>query len=192
MESEQMKKAELREYYLQKRKELTEQEILQLSHEILLQLKKMPIWELDYYHLFQSIPQKNEVQTQELLKELFSLEKQVVVPKVEGFEMLNCGVNPDTIWTQGKFNVPEPVECKIIPHSKIDVVFLPLLIADQKGNRIGYGGGFYDRFLTKCPESTLKIGLNFFPPISEIKEVEPFDIPLDYCVTPKEIVSFTA
>jgi 5-formyltetrahydrofolate cyclo-ligase len=186
-----MTKSELREYYLKKRKEFSEQEIIQKSHEILLQLKKMDIWNYQCFHLFQSILSKNEVQTQELLKELFSLKKQVLVPKVEGLEMLNCEVNPKTIWTKGKFNVPEPLECKFIPPSKIEVVFIPLLIADKKGNRIGYGGGFYDRFLAKCPKNTLKIGLNFFPPILEIQDVEAFDIPLNYCVTPDEIVSFT-
>jgi 5-formyltetrahydrofolate cyclo-ligase len=185
-----MTKSELRQYYLQKRKDFSEIEINEMSLQILDKLKSMDIWNFETYHLFQSIVHQNEVQTKAILDDLFSQKKTVVVPKVKGLEIKNCKVNQDTEWINGKFNVPEPFECTEVPSHEIDVVFIPLLISDRKGNRIGYGGGFYDRFLAKCPENTLKIGLNFFAPIDEILDVENFDIPLDYCVTPEEIVSF--
>lgn len=185
-----MNKIKLRKYYLNQRKNFSEKEVQDMSHAILMNLKSMPIWEFSTYHLFQSIPNQNEVNTQEIKKHLFSLDKTVLVPKIEGNKMVSCEIDENTEWINGKFNVPEPKICQIKENSSIEVVFVPMLICDLKGNRIGYGGGFYDRFLENCRPDVLKIGLNFFPPISEITEVETFDIPLDYCVTPTEIVSF--
>ena len=61
---------------------------------------------------------------------------------------------------------------------------------DGKGNRIGYGKGFYDEFLKNCSKDTLKIGLSFFEAEAAIDGIEPHDIPLDYCVTPEKIYTF--
>ena len=68
-------------------------------------------------------------------------------------------------------------------------VFVPLLAFDESGSRIGYGKGFYDRFLSKCRPDSVKIGLSFFQ--SEPKIIhENIDFPLDYCITPKKIYTF--
>ena len=72
---------------------------------------------------------------------------------------------------------------------KLDVIFVPLLAYDEKGNRIGYGKGFYDRFLANCKPDTLFVGLSFFPPEKNIS-VEETDVPLHYCITPEKILSF--
>lgn len=187
-----MNKSELRKFYLSKRNEFSLEEIEQMSHSILENLKKMPIWDNQNFHIFKSIPNKNEVQTSEILDYLFEENKTILVPKVMENQLISCQLNECTEWTKGKFNVPEPLHCHEFPDNKIDVVFVPMLICDKQGNRIGYGGGFYDRFLANCSASTLKIGLNFFSPISETIDKESFDIPLDYCVTPTEIVSFSS
>jgi 5-formyltetrahydrofolate cyclo-ligase len=68
----------------------------------------------------------------------------------------------------------------------IDLVFIPLLACDLQGNRVGYGKGFYDRFLSKCRYDVKKIGLSFFDPVDKIEDVNVFDIPLDECITPKK------
>ena len=70
------------------------------------------------------------------------------------------------------------------------MVFVPLLAFDIKGNRVGYGKGFYDNFLAKCKPETLKIGLSFFEPENEIREILPKDIRLNCCVTPTRICFF--
>ena len=72
----------------------------------------------------------------------------------------------------------------------IDVVFIPLLAYDAKGHRIGYGKGFYDRFLQQCKPETLKIGLSFFEAETSIIPHEFTDISLDFCVHPKGIYQF--
>lgn len=73
---------------------------------------------------------------------------------------------------------------------KIEVVFVPLLAFDKQGNRVGYGKGFYDRFLKQCKTDVVKIGLSLFDAEEEIEDVLENDIPLDYCITPNKIHEF--
>ncbi|MFA7686603.1 MAG: 5-formyltetrahydrofolate cyclo-ligase [Moheibacter sp.] len=185
-----MKKSELRILYKAKRKALSSEESKQISFQILENLKSMEIWGNSVFHVFLPIPNQNEVNTLPLIKYLLESKKQVVVPKLDGQQMLTCLIDKNTEFEPGKFNVPEPKLFQLIDPKKIDVILMPMLICDKKGNRIGYGGGFYDRFLLDCKKNVLKIGLNFFEPIEEIPEVFETDVPLDYCVTGDSIVSF--
>jgi len=90
-----------------------------------------------------------------------------------------------------KYGIPEPMDGIEVPISKIDVIFVPLLAFDKAGNRVGYGKGFYDRFLKDCKPETLTIGLSFFEAEEALIEVSEFDQPLDYCITPTTTYSFT-
>lgn len=85
----------------------------------------------------------------------------------------------------------EPDKGLILDPRQIDLVLMPLLIFDVKGNRVGYGKGFYDRYLSQCRQDILKIGLSYLPAINRIEDVDPFDIPLDYCATPERLYDFT-
>ena len=89
-----------------------------------------------------------------------------------------------------RWNIPEPKNGIPISDQQIEVVFIPLMAFDELGNRVGYGKGFYDGFLKNCSKDTLKIGLSFFEADAEIKDIEPFDIPLDYCITPHKTYTF--
>ena len=82
--------------------------------------------------------------------------------------------------------IPEPIH-KAIYQSNPDLILVPLLGFDKKGNRVGYGKGFYDRFLAKCRSDVLKVGVSFFEPTDRISDVSPFDIRLDYCITPARV-----
>jgi len=64
------------------------------------------------------------------------------------------------------------------------------LAFDEKGNRIGYGKGFYDRFLNECKKDVIKVGLSFFEATTTIEDTNANDIPLDFCVTPEKIYRF--
>ena len=70
------------------------------------------------------------------------------------------------------------------------MVFVPLLAYDKQGNRVGYGKGFYDNFLSKCKPETIKIGLSFFPPEDKIDDVFESDVKLNFCVTDSQIFEF--
>ncbi|WP_103069265.1 5-formyltetrahydrofolate cyclo-ligase [Aquimarina sediminis] len=188
-----MDKKELRAKYKTLRSNLSNEEIENLSIEIANQLLQLPIWEKSYYHIFLPIDKQKEINTEFILNILFGKDKNVIVSKsnfkectLEHFLLLDT-----TILKVNSWGIPEPVDGIPIPEEKIEVVFIPLLGFDQKGNRIGYGKGFYDRFLEKCSPSTLKIGLSFFTAENEnIKNITAKDIPLDICVTPLEVFYF--
>ena len=99
-------------------------------------------------------------------------------------------INKQTRFVENRFKILEPDSTKEILPSEIDVVFIPLLCFDQHGNRVGYGGGYYDRFLTKTSRSCLKIGLSFFEPVDFIEGISKTDIALDMCVTPEKLYNF--
>ena len=61
---------------------------------------------------------------------------------------------------------------------------------DLQGNRVGYGKGYYDRFLSKCKEDVIKVGLSFLSPIDCIEDVDFFDKKLDFCITPERVYAF--
>lgn len=187
-----MTKDQLRKEYRERRKNFSEELIEDFSQKIFGRLKSMPIWDAEYFHVFVSIKGKHEINTSPIINDLFESDKKVIVPKTDGKELLACEIHPDTKWEIGNFNVPEPIDYKLIDSNLIQVVLVPMLICDLAGNRIGYGGGYYDRFMSKLNKDCLKIGLNFFRPIQKIEGIEPTDVPLDYCVTPDEIVSFVS
>ena len=96
----------------------------------------------------------------------------------------------NTKFTKNEYGIPEPINGIEVPIDKINVIFVPLLAYDKLGNRVGYGKGFYDKFLFKCKKETILIGLSFFEPENEIKDVSINDIRLNHCVTPVGINSF--
>ena len=95
----------------------------------------------------------------------------------------------NTVIALSGYRIPEPLTGIEIPSEQLDVIFVPLLTYDLQGNRIGYGKGFYDRFLATCRSDTLFIGLSFFEPEDKIIH-ESMDIPLHFCVTPRKIHQF--
>src|SRR5690606_32292410 len=91
---------------------------------------------------------------------------------------------------KNEWNIPEPQNGFSVADNQIDVVFVPLLAYDVFGNRVGYGKGFYDLFLSKCKPDVVKIGLSFFDHEKLIEDVFTEDVLLDYCITPNTIVKF--
>ena len=186
------KKKELRLKYKRLRELLTPEEIEEGSLEIANNLINLPIWEKEYFHIFLSISEKREVDTQAILHILQGKDKNVVLSKAnfEEGSLTNYLLTDSTVIKVNQWGIPEPVDGIEIPPSKVDVVLIPLLIFDEEGNRIGYGKGFYDRFLTQCKPEVVKVGLSFFSAEEALFETEPHDVPLDYCVTPEKIYSF--
>ena len=188
-----MLKKELRKAYKIKRQELNDEELAYKSLQIANQLVNMPIWEHVYYHLFLTITEQKEVQTEFILPILLGKDKEVVLSK-SNFELgtlTHYLLTENTQLRKNSYGIPEPVEGLLVPENKLDVVFIPLLAFDKKGCRVGYGKGFYDRFLMKCRPDTIKIGLSIFDADSDISDATQADVRLDYCVTPEEIYSFS-
>jgi 5-formyltetrahydrofolate cyclo-ligase len=105
-------------------------------------------------------------------------------------DLTHCIINKKTSYKTDKFGIPCPIEGVAIYENKIDIVIIPLLAFDNKGTRVGYGKGLYDRFLAQCNPNCMKIGVSLFEPISSISGVNKKDIPLGYCVTPNKIYTF--
>jgi len=190
-----MLKTDLRKLYKSKRNELSLHEIDALSLQIANQLLQLSVWDKTYYHLFLSIEEQKEVQTEYILHILHAKDKEVVVPKsnFKTIALINYLLTDNTKIKKNKYNIPEPIDGIEVPNNKLDVVFIPLLAFDKKGNRVGYGKGFYDNMLNKCSSDCIKIGVSFFEATEHlITDVFEGDISLDYCVTPEKTYAFKA
>lgn len=187
-----MTKADLRTIYKQKRAKLTPEIIESESLKIANQLLKLPVWEYEFYHLFLSITEQNEVNTDYILNILSGKDKHIIVSKSDfkASKMTHYLLTDNTIIKKNNYNIPEPFNGIQIDTNKIEVVFVPLLAFDKQGHRVGYGKGYYDCFLSECKPEIIKIGLSFFEAENEIKNTFEADIKLDYCVTPSHVYGF--
>ncbi|GAA3632728.1 5-formyltetrahydrofolate cyclo-ligase [Flavivirga jejuensis] len=184
-----MIKSELRKKHKALRNDLSLSQIDDLSISIANQVLKLPIWEHTFYHTFLSIEEQKEVNTDYILNILSGKDKNIVISKSD-FKtrlMTHFLLADNTKIKKNTYNIPEPVDGIDISNNKIDVVFIPLLAFDKVGNRVGYGKGFYDRFLTNCKPEVIKIGLSFFEAEDSVTDVFESDVKLDFCVTPKTI-----
>ena len=187
-----MFKSDLRKAYKTLRSDLSLTQIDTLSISIANQIIKLPIWAYSFYHIFLSIEEQKEVNTDYILSILSGKDKNVVISKSD-FEtgtMAHFLLTDNTKIKKNSYNIPEPVDGIAIASTAIEVVFIPLLAFDKQGNRVGYGKGFYDRFLADCKPETIKIGLSFFETEDNITDVFESDVTLDYCVTPETIYTF--
>ncbi|AKK72889.1 5-formyltetrahydrofolate cyclo-ligase [Chryseobacterium sp. P1-3] len=186
-----MLKAELRKKYMQKRKALSYDEAFLLSGKILEHF-------IEYFnpeagqkiHVFIPIEKFNEIDTRLFIHYFLSHDIRVFVPKVIEGQLLNIEIFEETEFEVSSWGIPEPVSGQDSGETFFDYVITPLLYCDRRGNRVGYGKGFYDRLFQSISPSAKKIGVNYFDPEEYIDDVWENDIPLDYLVTPVEVLSF--
>lgn len=187
-----MTKTELRLKYVTLRKQLLETDVEEMSLAIANKLLTLPVWEKSYFHIFLPISEQKEINTEYILHLLAGKDKEIIISKsnFETCEMTHFLLTDNTKIKKNKYNIPEPVDGLEVPINKIEVVFVPLLAFDKTGHRVGYGKGFYDRFLSECNPKTIKIGLSFFEVETLIADVHQEDMKLDYCVTPIKTYQF--
>jgi 5-formyltetrahydrofolate cyclo-ligase len=99
--------------------------------------------------------------------------------------------DPEHDLVPGYYNIPEPDpgRCKRVESSEIDAAVIPGSVFDIQGGRLGYGGGYYDRFLVNDAPQAKRIGLAFELQVVDKVPVEPHDQPLDILITEKRIVN---
>ncbi|BAO75821.1 5-formyltetrahydrofolate cyclo-ligase [Winogradskyella sp. PG-2] len=187
-----MKKSELRKKHKTLRQKLSETQIENYSLGIANELLKLDVWNKSFYHIFLTIEEQKEINTDYILNILSGKDKNIVISKsnFEDYSMTHYLLTDNTTIKKNDYNIPEPIDGIAIASEQIEVVFVPLLGFDKTGNRIGYGKGFYDRFLANCKPETIKIGLSFFEAEQDIIESSEDDIKLDYCVTPYRMLQF--
>lgn len=186
-----MEKTYLRKKYIEKRTAISVGEIEEKSLAIANKCLTLPIWHFSNFHLFLSITEKKEINTEYLLHILQGKDKNIVIPKVnhKTQTLEHFLLTDNTVIQKNNWGIPEPVNGFPIPVDKIEVVFIPLLAFDLQGNRVGYGKGFYDKFLVQCTQNVVKVGLSLFEPEEKIA-IQDTDIPLEFCVTPEKVFLF--
>ncbi len=186
-------KAELRRRYRQKRIQLGARESLDLSSKIvnnaLLYLADKPHFQ--HIHVFLPIKRLNEINTFPLIKALAQQNKTIYtsISDHDAEEMNTVSFLANQDYIEDAHGIPMPTKWDQGDESQIQLIFMPLLAYDLNGHRLGYGKGFYDKFLSKLPEGIIKAGLSYFDPETRIP-VEPHDVPLDICINPDEIIAF--
>ena len=187
-----MDKFEARKKYRSLRDKLSEDDLLDSSVKIANNCLNLDIWEYHNYHVFLSIEKNKEIDTNPIINIINGRQKQVIISKsnFKDYSLTNYILDDDVVLELNKYGIPEPKNGQKIKISSIEVVFIPLLCFDKKGNRVGYGKGFYDRFLNELPKKSIKIGFSFFSPEYSIAGINKHDVKLDYCITPKKAFSF--
>ena len=186
-----MTKSELRKKYLQQREAFSREEVLSLSQKIFRNfIENFKLEEGQKIHCFLSIPEKGEVHTEMFLNEFFRKNIRVFVPKIFKNKLISIEINSETTLLKSSWGISEPERNEDSGENIFDFVITPLLYCDGKGNRVGYGKGYYDGFFEKIKPDSIKVGVSFFNPAEEIDDVWNNDIPLDYLVTPTTLLSF--
>lgn len=190
-----MTKAELRKTYLQKRTQLSEAEYLQLSHQLCENFfAHIDLSFVKVLHTFIPIEKNREPNTWLLIDRIRREFPQVrlSVPRVKADgELENFFFEGLHQLVLNNWGILEPKQGVPTETSKIDTVLVPLLAFDQQGNRVGYGKGFYDKFLSSCKVGSRFIGLSLFEPAEQIDDIMEYDEPLTECVTPASTYNFS-
>jgi len=120
-----------------------------------------------------------EVETRDMIKEAHNLGKTVAVPVCAEKAIRPCILRMNSPLKKGKYCIPEPAIKNFLQPKDLDVAIVPAIAFDRKGNRLGRGLGYYDRFLKTLPESARSIGLAFsFQVLSRIPTT-PTDVAVD-------------
>ncbi|MCF2495847.1 5-formyltetrahydrofolate cyclo-ligase [Dyadobacter chenhuakuii] len=189
-----MDKAALRKDFLSKRMSLTEDDILVKNNLICQNLfAALTLQGPETIHLF--LPQiiKNEINTWQIVNQLQASFSQIrivapyVIPGTKEMEHYLLDKNTKLITNPWGIPEPDPATSIRVNAEEIDRVYIPLLAFDERGYRVGYGGGYYDRFLAKCRPDIVKTGLSFFEPVSKIDDIDPYDMPMNASITPEKI-----
>jgi 5-formyltetrahydrofolate cyclo-ligase len=189
-----MQKQEIRKLYREKRMKLSEAERSKLDDLMLIRFQTVKLPFLDTLLSYWPIEENNEPNTHlftEFLK-FRNPELRTCYP-VSDFRMMTMqaiATDIDTPFEKTKLNIHEPDKGDIVPPGEIDLVFVPLLAVDGNGYRVGYGRGFYDKYLSECSKYCIKTGFCYFEPVDKVDDRNEFDIPLDLCITPQNVYVF--
>jgi 5-formyltetrahydrofolate cyclo-ligase len=189
-----MLKKEARKRYDQKRQALTYTDRLRWDDLILINFQSIELPHLSAVFSFYPMEERNEVNVFIITDYLHFRNPglQICYPKMEidepNMEAMAC--HADTIFAANAINILEPLETEVIDPLDIDMVLVPMLAFDSRGNRVGFGKGYYDRYLSRCRPDCIKVGLSYFEPVERIEDTNEFDVPLNFCITPQKAYVF--
>lgn len=172
-----MNKQELRRTIRERKRAMTEEEIVERSNALAEKFYHTPAYQAATT-IYGYLPYNQEVRTVPMLQRALDEGKRVAVPKVYGEEMRFIYLEDLTQVSKGYAGIPEPIADAPVAEDQRALVLMPGLAFDPQGHRIGYGGGFYDKFLAKEPHHpTLALCYEF--QMQAHLDTEEFDIPVD-------------
>lgn len=189
-----MLKKQARSEYRKKRDTISQGDKMKWDDLLLIQFQTIDIPFIDHLLNFYPIEQNNEVNTFLIADFLHfrNLGLHIYYPKTNlkdcTMEAIHCSA--DSIFEANAYNIPEPLDTQAVDPLLLDMVIVPMLAFDENGNRVGYGKGFYDRYLAACRPDCLKVGFSYFEAIGPVEDANEFDVPLDLCITPQRIYVF--
>ena len=191
-----MNKTDLRQQFLNQRIALSEADYdryNQLLKEVF--FKYVALESVKVMHSFLPLRKKkepdtwlilNQIQEQHALIKLSVPKINIQTGLIESFYFREGQPLEENVW-----GIPEPMGGERVNERDIDLVLVPLLAFDKQGHRVGYGKGYYDRFLKLCRPDCLRIGLSFFEAVDEIRDFQNHDEKLRAVITPKGWISFS-
>ena len=190
-----MQKPEIRTLFLERRQSLSPDELHGLSQKIAdVFFESIDLAEVRVLHVFLPIQRLREIDSQMILRRLWAGHPNIrtVVPRTnfESGELESVAIDDKTKVEQNHWGISEPVDSAVVDSQLIDIVLVPLLAFDRRGHRVGYGKGFYDRYLKTCRNDCSKVGLSLFAPIEQIEGTNDRDVILDSVVTPNGIYRY--
>lgn len=190
-----MTKKELRNIYKEKRRSIAAKDKLIWDDLLLIQFQKINLENIRTVFVYWPMGNMNEPDTHAAIRYL-----QYMIPGLQlaypvihqnlSSEMKAVLTDDETNFFENSLGIIEPENGIEIDPEKIDLVLVPMLICDRAGNRIGFGKGYYDRFLIRCRKNVLKIAFSYFDPVDKIDDTDAFDVPLNLCITPRTIYEF--
>ena len=192
-----MTKAKLRAEYKQKRVGMTPEAVFALSQQIADQffaderIQQSLTEPATILHTFLPIRRQNEVDTWLIIKRVWADFSHVqILSSLTDFNaktLTSFDLRPNTVLVENRWGTPEPATQSGPVLQSPTLVLVPLLTFDETGHRVGYGGGYYDRFLAETGPDCLKIGLSLFRSVHRIDDVEPTDVALQGCIYPESV-----
>lgn len=189
-----MLKAEARKIFREKRSLLSLKERMKNDDLLLIQLQTVGLPFITFLLSYWPLEEAHEPNTHLFTDYLEFQNPEIVMcyPKTDftSHAMQAIQTNDNTRFRKNQYNIYEPEDGEIVNPAGMDMIFIPLLAFDKKGYRVGYGKGFYDRYLPQCRSHCIKIGFCYFDPVDAIEDSNEFDVPLDLCVTPTTVYAF--
>ena len=189
-----MLKKAIRDEYIQRRQKLDDEVYHDYSTAIVANLSLLQLPKVEYLLSYYPLAVRKEFDVSLCVPAVKNKWPQVRIawPRI-GSDIKSMEaylVKEDGLYAKNKFNILEPINGELVEAELIDLVFVPMVAFDNNGFRVGYGKGFYDRYLPRCRPDVIKIGFSFFEPVEFIKDIGDFDVPLNFCITPQRIYEF--
>ncbi|HKJ28568.1 MAG TPA: 5-formyltetrahydrofolate cyclo-ligase [Desulfuromonadales bacterium] len=186
-----MPKRSIRSHFLTERKSRSSQICADSSSEIQRRFMRSVFFrEARCLALYSAI--HNEVSTDEIVGQALDSGKCLVFPRVSGEDLEFVHIESPSELVSGAFGVKEPKSCNLVPVEKVDLIVVPGVAFDQRGHRLGYGRGYYDRALAKCQSHCMKVGFAYDFQLVEELPATDYDETLSMLITESQTLNFSA